>query len=324
MTKSAAVPARVPVSTEDSLARRQFLENVARHQPKQFSAPKGFTQADALFQVFEKAGVSREELAQIQAKTSEHTRAVGKSFIESLKERNLNGMTAFENAAHLTNDIDYPGKGRPIQLKSIGVHTWNPVLFDGPVPPPQYYPPNAVYQDCHIHGEGVGSGIDWPWVTDTGERGGTCWVEYKFSFIPSVPKQYALSSSVIFGGLYSLVADDGALDSKEAQCDVSSFMTVQQILPAPVPVLSGRTVDKVAASTASISLFDIDSQNILDGGVCSGGTTHELTLLLFSGIEADVSVMVSVDAWARGDGSMVDLNLANPVGAVGCAGLFVS
>ncbi len=324
MPHSATSPARTPTEQENDPGRLRFLKHIAPFRLNQFEVPKGFKKSDALFEILEKAGVSRQDVKQVQEKTSEYTRTVAKAYFDSVKARNLNGMTAFENAAYLMNDIDYPGKGRSAQLKSVTVHKWKSAPLGQPEDSPTSIsiPPPAVYQFCRIHAEGVGDGIDWPWTTDDGTRGDSCMFDYRFSFVPTVPAVYELSANVIVGGLYDIFANDGAFDSKWSDCDIQTGMEVLQILPGPIQTPHGP-VDRVDVATPDLFLLDISSQNIMQSDVVAGSTQHILSTPLFPGISVDIDVWVYVTVEARGDTSFATMDLSQGTGGVACPGLFI-
>jgi hypothetical protein len=315
-------------ASQQQFGRERFLQRIARLRRHPVSIEGGMTQAAALSAIFSKLGVSPRDLAEIRAKADDYTRAVGESFISSLKREQLSGMSYLSNSAQFAADFDYPGKGRSLQMKGVGIHSWGFGQADGsaPDPPPsEYLPPDGAYRDCLVFGAGVGDGNDWPWVTDDGRRGKSCDIEFKFSFTPAVTNTYIFSSFAAFGGSYYLVANKGVFDSKQAYCDVSCYLAVDQPLSTPVTFPDGTVVNEVTASTPVVDLFEEDGQNILDGGKTAGSTKLELaSLLLIANQPAYISVTFQVTAWATGDGSVAELNLARPTGAIACGGLFIS
>jgi hypothetical protein len=229
----------------------------------------------------------------------------------------FNPMSVVESSAHLMNQIDHPAKGRSVPRMGMAVHTWDPIPPGEP--DSRWLEPDDFYRDCHITGEGVGDGVDWPWVSDDGTRGGDCVVEWLFSFYPTQSDVYTLSSGVIAAGPYSVYADDGAFDSKEVSIDIQASMHIEQVLPGPIQV--GNITVTSVSSDAWKDLFQLDSQNIKDAGNCVGADTLTSSLLLFENLPVNVSVTVDAQALARGDGSWVDLNLARPDGVICCLGL---
>lgn len=318
---------RPTAQEKQQFGRERFLQRIARFQRHPVSDEKGMNQEAALEHVLSKAGISRQDLAEVRRKSSEYTRAVGESFIASLQRKQLSGMSYFTKSPLFASDYDWASKGRSIRMKGVGIHSWQFGAEDSlqpTPPPPQYLPPNAFFQDCHVHGAGIGCGVNWPWVTDDGTRGGSCDIEYQFSLTPATTDNYMFSSLVEFGGTYYLVADDGFFDSKEAWCKVSCYLGVNQPLPMPVQISNEITVNEVQAFTPVVDLFYEDGQNILDGGGTGGSTKLNLSVLLFANNPVEISVIISVDAWARGDGSVADLNLARPTGALVCGGVMIN
>jgi len=318
LNKAAEVP---PVG------RERFLQRIARLRRHEAKVKEKMSEAILFARVFEKIGISTEDLEDVRAKSTAYTRVVGRSFVESLARKNLSAMAQFSKCAHLTNAVDYRQKGRSIPMQAVASHSWQGT--DSPPPPPPsaesvWLPPDTVFKDCHLHGEGIGDGVDWPWVSDDGTRGGSCDIVFNFQFVPDDTGIFTFTSSVMVGGLYYLVANDGPFDSKEASCSFGACLGVTQSLGKQVVIAPGITADKVEAYTPEVVLFSEDSQNICYGDVCFGWPILNTSLLLFAKLQADISVTVSANAWARGGGSLADLNLARPTGSIGCPGLSVS
>ncbi|MFN0178044.1 MAG: hypothetical protein ACKVZ0_04535 [Gemmatimonadales bacterium] len=307
--------------------RDRFLKRTVRFRfLDSIKVDKGLGQAAAFAKVLRKLGVTREDIAMVQASSAKYTREVGRQFLASLARRNLTGIPLLSSCAHLADSVDYSGKGRAVQLASVGRHDFalGSEPTPAPVPTSQFVPPDSFYRNCHVHGEGYGDGVSWPWSSETGFGGQWCDIEYQFSFVPSLTTAYRLSASVIAAGPYYVIANDGACDSKEASCYLQCSLSVTQDLPGPIQVTPTITANKVAANSPVVELFRAEGQNILEGDTCLGATRLELhPTLLFANIEANVSVTVSASAYARGEGSLADLNLAQPTGVIACLGLTV-
>ncbi len=308
---------------KEQFGRERFLRRIAPLRRHPISVKKGMNPRAALMAILDKAGVSAQDLNEIRTKSDAYTRAAGDAFVASLERRRLSGMPYVARAAQFAKDVRYPGQ---IPTKGIVVHKYFPQDFPAPPPPPppQYLPPDSAYRDCHISGKGVGDGVDWPWVTDDGTRGGFCDIEWQFSFTPPATNIYTFSSAVWWGGKYYLVANDQWYDSKEAWIDLSCSLGVNQQLPGPVQLPNGMTADSVQQFTPDVSLFHEDGQNILDGGASGGAGPLNLSVLLFGNYPVDISITAYVSALARGGGSVVDFNLARPDGALACGGLGIA
>ena len=308
-------------SSPNTPGRRALLTRIARFQRHEIEINAGISPAAVRRKLIEHLGLSK-ELQALQAQSLEYSRAARKAMLSYAAAQEPRANSILERSADLiARHVDYRGKGQPVARSGMMIHTWAPVPPQPPEPQSQWLPPDDFYRDCHITGEGVGSGIDWPWVSDNGTRGGGCNMEWLYTFLPSSTQIYSFSAPVIAAGPYSVYVDDGTWDSKEISVSVQASMQIVQALPSPIQV-GTTTVSEVAASVWK-DLFELDSQNLKDSGNCVAADKLEKSSLLFAGLPVNISVWIDAWAWARGEGSWVDVNFSRPDGVIAELGLTV-
>jgi len=310
----------------EQIGREGFLRHISRFKRQRVPPVKGLTQSAMLGQILRRAGISDDEFNRMTAESAAYTRAVGQAFIQSLPERQVDSAAVLSKYAHLSDEIDYPGKGTRLPLKGVIHHSWSTSAPQAaPVEPrSEYLPSDSIFQDCHVHGEGTGSGISWPWDSDDGTRGQSCAIQFAFQYRPTTTGVYLFRVAPLVYGHFRLVADDGVWDSKEAWCSVQSTLNLKQVLPWPVEVAPGVQATEINRWAPASVLFFEGGQNILRSDPFAEDAVLNLSSLLYSNILCNVSLMIYLDAYARGDGSIADLNSANPQGRVACGGVWVS
>ncbi len=316
----------VPQSTEAPRAGLAlFQQHIRRIRNRPLTKREGEPSAMALQRLLAMTGISQEALEKARSNSAAFTRSAAAQFRESIARQGVDPKEPLRRAAQFTNQIDFPNKGRVIPVDSLGAYSWGSGM---PEPESLFLTSASSYHDCQVHAEGAGSG----WFTDEVFHGtalgpddqvSICAADFRFSFVPSQTGLYTLSAGVVFGGAYYLVADDSWYDQKEANCSVSAALDVEQdVSPFKVEV-DGVISSRVSAGDQA-DLFSDGGSNILESDRTGGGRVLSVPVLLFANFPVDVSMYVEAYAYADGQGSIADLNLARDAGGIlFCPGLTI-
>ena len=234
--------------------------------------------------------LSREVLTTLDKldKTHSEAQAATKAHVDSVKAKLVESGPSKENETAV-----HPGLagGQLVAPNSLGWFTpYYGTLHgsDGSVYWQGYYPGNIDLSD---YANGSGSGI-----FGTGAGSFTVYMDWWFTYVPPVNRNYGHTIWVPFHGFYILYADDGFWDSKEthARIDMSAI---------------GYQYNYKATGTTNV--FDIDSQNVNVNDRFDGWRTMYYSDLLGGTDRAYLRVTASFYVYARGGGSTAQLNFSD-------------
>jgi len=152
----------------------------------------------------------------------------------------------------------------------------------------QGYNPGNI--DLSDYANGAGSGI-----FGTGAASFTVYMDWWFSYIAPLDRNYGHTIWVPFHGFYIIYADDGFWDSKEAHARID---------------LSAVGYQYNYKATGNTNVFDMDSQNINVNDRFDGWRTMYYSDLLGAD-RAYLRVTASFYVYARGGGSTAQLNFSD-------------
>lgn len=225
-----------------------------------------------------------------------------KEAADSAKSQNEKAIEKFalSKAAPANETSIYPNMidGQMITASAIGwVTPYYGTLHgsDGRVLWQGYNPGNIDLSD---YANGGGSGL-----FGTGAGSFTVYMDWWFTYVPTVNRNYSHTIWVPFHGFYILKADDGFWDSKEARARID---------------ISAVGYQYNYKSTGSTNVFDMGSQNINVNDRIDGWKTMYYSSL-FGADRAYIRVTASFYVYARGGGSTAQLNFST--GAANYIGL---
>jgi hypothetical protein len=300
---------------------RKFSPSIKKEQRQPVQPRK------SLFDIYyaelmnKKLGLSKEDIENCERKSVEACKKLEEKFKSQLAETKVDVRKMLES--HLAKN------GR---------------LFSGPPPPWAPPPPPdllkiylspspAVYQHCHVHAAGKGDGIGasvWLWGFDD-EQWDSCRVDYDFSFTPLSNGTYNIWTSILSAGPYYLVADDGALNSKNVTCGLGVTFKVQQKYTVPVTPMPGVVGSAMLSPTMSsfdyyegFNLFEDGGQNISVQDSAIGTHVFDQTFYFLQNNPVTINLSFTALVVARGDGSVADLDLSGNNGAIACPGVQIT
>jgi len=219
-----------------------------------------------------------------QDKMHDEKEAATKSHVETVKARLADSVPSSEHQTAF-----HPGlaAGQLVAPSSLGWFTpyygtlhWS----DGSVVWQGYNPGNIdLWDSC--------SGSGWGCL-GTGACGGTLVMDWWFTYIAPVNRNYAHTIWVPFHGFYILYSDDGFWDCKEAHVRID---------------MSAVGYQYNYKNTGSTNVFDLDSQNINVNDRFDGWRTMYYSDLLGAD-RAYLRASASFYVYARGGGSTAQLN----------------
>lgn len=150
---------------------------------------------------------------------------------------------------------------------------------------------NPGNMNFYLTAKGAGSGL-----FGTGAASYTMYMDWWFVYRPSVNRNYSHRVSVPFHGFYIIKADDGFWDSKEAKAGIN---------------LSTVGYQYNYKQTAATNVFGISDDNINVNDRFDGWRTMYYSTLFGGGDQAYVRVTASFNVYARGGGSIAQLNFSD-------------
>jgi hypothetical protein len=265
----------------------------------------GPTQAASSALLLKKLGITPEEMNSLREKSLSQTRSLADKYEKTSSDLKVDVTEYLSNSVYYSN--------RPQTFYAGGK------AYDlGITPVDIFIPSSAVYQGAHIHAEGNGDG----WITQdwggNADQYGFFTARFDFTFIPPCATFYSFGAGVLSAGPYYLIADDGTFTSKEASCSINASIGVYQQLPAPAPPLN---IQYVLQSDYQ-ELFSDGDDNISRCDIALGIRRMQLdNVYLYVNIPVQISVDCTIEVYAKGEGSVADMNFSGKNGAIACAGL---
>lgn len=212
------------------------------------------------------------------------------SLLVSQNEKLVKKLSISEiNVEDATSIFPESINGQFISANSIGYITpYHGTLHgsDGRVLWTGYNPGNI---DLSVSATGAGSGI-----AGTGAGSYTLYMDWWFTYRPTVNRNYSHKVFVPFHGFYIIKADDGFWTSKEAKANIN---------------LSTVGYQYNYKDTSSTNVFSMGSQNINVNDRFDGWRAMYYSSL-FGADQAYVRVTASFSVYARGGGSTAQLNFS--------------
>lgn len=177
---------------------------------------------------------------------------------------------------------------------------------------------NTEVVSLEVQAEGHNYGWSTQWGSDDDVERKTALIYWGYSFIPTETRDYELSALIWFSGNYIIYANDKLWNSKEATAEINVGMGFSQ------PFLNaGQQVTIVPVWEGGPGDFP-PFFKIGDDNIDANNDIHEVQVIshekihLEKDIEAAIGCYARIYVYARGDGSLSDINFTGTNNGIGC------